>query len=174
MNKASDNYVAESVLKTLGAETRATPGPAAWADGVAAVQRYLATIGLPAGSYRADNGSGLFSATEVTAHQLVKLLTAAHDDYRIGPDLRVDAPDRGHRRHAREALARPPRARARARQDRHARQGRHDRGVRRDVDSGHPLAFAILVNDVPAGQRGLARAMMDEMVDALAAYLGAS
>src|SRR5262249_3416468 len=30
MNKSSDNYIAESVLKTLGAETRATPAPASW------------------------------------------------------------------------------------------------------------------------------------------------
>jgi D-alanyl-D-alanine carboxypeptidase/D-alanyl-D-alanine-endopeptidase (penicillin-binding protein 4) len=42
------------------------------------------------------------------------------------------------------------------------------------ADSGHPLAFAILLNDLPAGQRGLARTLMDEMVDVLAAYLGAS
>ena len=46
MNKLSDNYVAECVLKTLGAETRTTPGPASWADGLAARQSYLATIGL--------------------------------------------------------------------------------------------------------------------------------
>src|SRR5690606_11471821 len=37
VNKHSDNYAAECVLKTLGAETKGTPGPATWADGVAAM-----------------------------------------------------------------------------------------------------------------------------------------
>ena len=106
MNKQSDNYVAETVLKTLGAETRTTPGPATWADGLATRQSYLATIGLPSGSYKAENGSGLYAATEVSAKQMVTLLRAAHRDYRIGPDLLGVAADRRRRRHAREALAR--------------------------------------------------------------------
>ena len=37
------------------------------------------------------------------------------------------------------------------------------------VKEGRP----ILVNDIPTGQRSAARSMIDEMVDALAAYLGA-
>jgi D-alanyl-D-alanine carboxypeptidase/D-alanyl-D-alanine-endopeptidase (penicillin-binding protein 4) len=173
MNKASDNYVAESVLKTLGAETRTTPGPAAWADGVTAVRGYLATIGVPAGSYRADNGSGLFSSTEVTAHQIVTLLTAAHKDYRIGPDLVSTLPIGGvDGTLAKRWHGHPARGRVRA------KTGTLDKVVTiagyLAADSGHPLAFAILLNDVPPGQRGLARAMMDEMVDVLAAYLGAT
>ena len=42
------------------------------------------------------------------------------------------------------------------------------------VDGDHELAFAILVNDIPAGQRNASRAMADEMVDALVAYLEAA
>lgn len=173
MNKTSDNYVAETVLKTLGAETRPPPGPATWADGVAAVRAYLATIGLPAGSYRADNGSGLFSSTEVSAHQLITLLAAAHKDYRIGPDLVSTLPIGGvDGTLAKRWHGHPARGRVRA------KTGTLDKVVTiagyLAADSGHPLAFAILCNDIPAGQRGLARAMMDEMVDVLAAYLGAS
>ena len=41
------------------------------------------------------------------------------------------------------------------------------------VEPSRPLAFAILVNDVPAKDRKVARAAMDEIVDVLAAYLGA-
>ncbi len=173
MNKSSDNYVAESVLKTLGAETRATPGPATWADGLAAVKAYLATIGLPGGSYRAENGSGLFASTEVSAHQMVRLLAAAHKDYRIGPDLVSTLPIGGvDGTLAKRWLGHPARGRVRA------KTGTLDKVVTiagyLAADSGHPLAFAILLNDLPAGQRGLARTLMDEMVDVLAAYLGAS
>ncbi|MEO7093785.1 MAG: D-alanyl-D-alanine carboxypeptidase/D-alanyl-D-alanine-endopeptidase, partial [Polyangiales bacterium] len=171
MNKSSDNYVAESVLKTLGAETRATVGPATWADGMAAVSSYLATIGLPRGSYRAENGSGLFASTDVTARQMVTLLAAAHKDYRIGPDLVSTLPIGGvDGTLAKRWHGHPARGRVRA------KTGTLDKVVTIAgyvaSESGHPLAFAILLNDIPPGQRGLARAMMDEMVDVLAAFLG--
>ena len=176
MNKLSDNYVAESVLKTLGAEARAaagTQGPATWADGTAAVSAYLAKIGLPAGSYRADNGSGLFASTDVTAKQLVTLLTAAHADYRIGPDLLASLPvGGGDGTLARRFHGTPAKGRVRA------KTGTLDKVITLAgyvaVDSGKPLAFAILLNDVPAGQRSIARAAIDDIVNILAAYLGAT
>jgi D-alanyl-D-alanine carboxypeptidase/D-alanyl-D-alanine-endopeptidase (penicillin-binding protein 4) len=173
MNKQSDNYFAESVLKTLGAESRTTPGPGTWADGTAAVKAALAKIGLPPGSYRADNGSGLFGASEVSAHQVVTLLRAAHKDYRIGPDLVASLPVGGvdgtlakrWNKHA---------ARGRVR----AKTGTLDKVTTLagfvGVDAGHPLAFAIIVNDIPAGQRPTSRAMADDMVDAMVAYLEAA
>ena len=176
MNKLSDNYVAESVLKTLGTEVRAasgTPGPGTWADGTAAVSTYLAKIGLPAGSYRADNGSGLFASTDVSAKQMVTLLTAAHADYRIGPDLLASLPIGG----ADGTLARrfhgtPAKGRVRA------KTGTLDKVITLAgyiaVDSKQPLAFAIFLNDVPAGQRSIARAAIDDIVNILAAYLGAT
>lgn len=173
MNKESDNYIAESILKTLGAETRTTPGPATWADGTAAVAAALAKIGLPPGSYRADNGSGLFDASAVSPHQLVTLLRAARKDYRIGPDLVASLPTGG----VDGTLAKRWRdhaARGRVR----AKTGTLNAVVSlagfAGVDEAHPLAFAIVLNDVPQGQRGAARAMADEMVDAMIAYLEAS
>jgi D-alanyl-D-alanine carboxypeptidase len=42
------------------------------------------------------------------------------------------------------------------------------------IDSQRPLGFAILVNDIPAGQRASARALADDIVDALVAFLGTS
>ena len=42
------------------------------------------------------------------------------------------------------------------------------------VDGDHQLAFAILVNDIPKGERNTSRAMADEMVDAMIAYLEAA
>ena len=172
MNKTSDNYVAESVLKTIGAETRTTPGPATWADGVAGVRAYLMTLGLAPGSYRADNGSGLFAATEVSTHQLVKLLTAAHADYRIGPDLLGSLPIGGvDGTLGRRWRGQPAQGRVRA------KTGTLDKVMSlagyAAVDSRVPLAFAILVNDIPAGQRPIARAMVDDVVAVLVAYLGA-
>ncbi len=172
MNKTSDNYVAESVLKTIGAETRTTPGPATWADGVAGVRAYLATLGLAPGSFRADNGSGLFAATEVSAHQLVTLLTAAHADYRIGPDLLGSLPIGGvDGTLARRWHGQPAQGRVRA------KTGTLDKVMSLAgyvaTDSRVPLAFVIVINDIPPGQRPVARAVVDDIVAVLAAYLGA-
>ncbi len=172
MNKLSDNYVAETVLKTLGAETRLTPGPATWADGTKAVQAYLATIGIPAGSYRADNGSGLFGASEVSAKQVVAILAAAYADYRIGPDLLASLPVGGvDGTLAKRWIGHPAKGRVRA------KTGTLDKVITLAgyiaVTSAHPLAFAILAGDIPAGQRPQSRALADDMIDAMAAYLGA-
>lgn len=172
MNKASDNYVAETLLKTLGAETRTAPGPATWADGITAVRAYLAGIGLAPGSYRVGNGSGLFAATEVSARQLVTVLRAAHADYRIGPDLLASLPIGGvDGTLARRWHDQPARGRVRA------KTGTLEKVITLagyiGVDSGRPLAFAILVNEIPTGQRPAARRMIDDMVNVLAAYLDA-
>jgi D-alanyl-D-alanine carboxypeptidase/D-alanyl-D-alanine-endopeptidase (penicillin-binding protein 4) len=170
MNKLSDNYVAETVLKTLGAETRATPGPATWADGTAAVRAYLGTIGIASGSYRADNGSGLFGASEVSAHQVLKILEAAYHDYRIGPDLVASLPVGG----VDGTLAKrwhDKAARGRVR----AKTGTLDKVIAlagfAGVDGAHQLAFVIVANDIPRGQRPAARAMADDMVESMVAFL---
>ncbi len=173
VNKHSDNYIAEAVLKTLGAETKGTPGPATWADGLAAMRAGLARLGLPPDSYRSGNGSGLFASTEVSAQQLLILLTAAHRDYRIGPDLVASLSVGGQDGTlARRWVGRPAMGRVRA------KTGTLDKVSTLagyiGVDGGHLLAFAILVNEIPPAQRAEARAMADEMVDALAAYLGAT
>ena len=170
MNKLSDNYLAESVLKTLGAETRHTPGPATWADGRAAMHAYLASIGMPETGYRADNGSGLFDATEVSARQLTTLLRAAYSDFRVGPDLIASLPVGGidgtlaRRWHGRAASGRV-----------RAKTGTLDKVTTLAgyfaIDGRHPLGFAILVNDIPPGQRASARTAADDIIDALAAYL---
>jgi D-alanyl-D-alanine carboxypeptidase/D-alanyl-D-alanine-endopeptidase (penicillin-binding protein 4) len=173
VNKHSDNYIAESMLKTLGAELRGAPGSATWADGLAAMRAQLAKLGLPPGSYRCENGSGLFASTEVSARQLLALLGAAHRDYRIGPDLVGSLPVGGHDGTlARRWAGRPAMGRVRA------KTGTLDRVSSLagyvGVDGGHLLAFAILANDIPPGQRPVVRAAVDEMVEALAAYLGAT
>ncbi len=171
MNKHSDNNIAETVLKTLGAETKTTAGACTWTDATDALHTQLAKLGLVS-KYRCENGSGLYASTEVSAHQLVSLLAAAHKDYRIGPDLVASLPVGGQDGTlARRWVGKPAQGRVRA------KTGTLDKVSTLSgfigVDSGHLLAFAILANDIPAGQRGVVRAMADEMVDSLAAYLDA-
>lgn len=174
MNKSSDNYVAECVLKTMGAESRASSQtPATWKDGQSALQLALTKLGLPPGTYRSDNGSGLFASTEVSAKQMVTLLRAAHADYRIGPDLLASLPVGGmDGTLARRWHGSVARGRVRAKTGTLATVTTLAGYV--GVDSARPLAFAIIVNDIPTGQKGPARAMADDMLDAIVAYLEAA
>ena len=171
MNKHSDNNVAETVFKTLGAELKTTPGSATWSDAIAALRAQLARLGMT-GHYRSDNGSGLYASSDVTPNQLVGLLIAAHKDFRIGPDLVASLPVAGNDGTlAKRWQGHPAQGRVRA------KTGTLDKVSTLagyvGVDGGHLLAFAILANDIPGGQRGAVRAMADDMVDSLAAYLDA-
>jgi D-alanyl-D-alanine carboxypeptidase/D-alanyl-D-alanine-endopeptidase (penicillin-binding protein 4) len=70
MNKESDNFYAEMILKTLGATQRGEGSSAAGSEVVAEV---LKQAGIEAG-YRQVDGSGLSRLNWITPEQMVKLL----------------------------------------------------------------------------------------------------
>jgi len=174
MNKQSNNFIAETLLKTLGAETRATPGPATWDDGLAAVRAWLVQEGgLVDGSFRIENGSGLFSASELTPVQVTQVLLAVHRDFRVGPDLMASLAVLGVDGTLRRRLSDgPARGRVRAKTGTLASVSALSGYVA--LDGRRPLAFAILVNDIPNGQRGYARLMQDALLETFIAYLDGS
>ncbi len=78
LGKASDNFYAETLFKTLGAEKRGKPGSAESAAEVETTwlkSRLLADDGL-----KITNGSGLYDANRVSARTLTRLLEAAYLD----------------------------------------------------------------------------------------------
>jgi D-alanyl-D-alanine carboxypeptidase/D-alanyl-D-alanine-endopeptidase (penicillin-binding protein 4) len=74
LNKTSNNFVAEQLVKALGAAAAGPPG--SWGSGIAAVEAFLAEAGLPRGAYVMKNGSGLNDANRFSARQTVQLLAA--------------------------------------------------------------------------------------------------
>src|SRR5215211_62229 len=80
MDRESDNFVAEQILKTLGAEA-GTAGTSA--AGAAVVMRVLREAAIPVGGVRIVDGSGLSRSDRVTARALAAMLVAAWTD----PDL---------------------------------------------------------------------------------------
>lgn len=171
MNKSSDNFLAESVWKTVGAETRSQPGPATWADAAAASAAFLAKLSLPS-PIRIDNGSGLFDASAASASQLVALLRAVYADFRIAPDFVASLPVGGvdgtlqSRFRKRAALGQ-----VRAKTGTLAQVSALAGFV--GVDAAHPIAFAILTNNLTPAQKGEARALQEDLVEILALYAGA-
>lgn len=166
MNKTSDNFLAEVVFKTLGAERRAQPGPGTWADGAAALGELLASLPKP---LRVDNGSGLFDASEASAAQLVALLLLAHRDFRVAPDLLASLPIGGVDGTLRSRFTgRPAEGLVRAKTGTLAKVSALAGYV--GADSSRLLAFAILLNELTPAQRGEARLLQEDLVDVLARY----
>lgn len=72
MNKWSNNFMAEQLLRVLGVEDDA---PSTWSVARERIVRFLVDkVGLTAGSFQIHNGSGLYSGNEVSAAQFVALL----------------------------------------------------------------------------------------------------
>lgn len=81
MNKASNNFMAEQLMKHIGAAKFGAPGSTA--KGVMAVEDFMAGIGIPKGTYTLENGSGLSDVTRVSAEQLVNILVAGYRSPKI-------------------------------------------------------------------------------------------
>jgi serine-type D-Ala-D-Ala carboxypeptidase/endopeptidase (penicillin-binding protein 4) len=78
LGKASDNFYAETLFKTLGMVKRGRPGTAE--HGAAVVVDWLKSRQLSDDGLRIGNGSGLYDANRVSARTLTRLLEAAYLD----------------------------------------------------------------------------------------------
>lgn len=84
LNKFSSNFMAEQVIKSLGAEVYGPPG--SWAKGLAVVAEVLAVAGIPRGTYTLVDGSGLSRLNRLSAAQLVRVLLHMARDFRVQPE----------------------------------------------------------------------------------------
>jgi len=85
LNKYSNNFIAEQILKTLGAELREAPGT--WEKGVAAVGDFFDAIGIPKDGLVMGNGSGLNDINRMTPRQVTKLLAAMYKRVELRPEF---------------------------------------------------------------------------------------
>jgi D-alanyl-D-alanine carboxypeptidase/D-alanyl-D-alanine-endopeptidase (penicillin-binding protein 4) len=85
LNKFSNNFVADQLMKKLGAEMWGAPGTLQ--KGLATVQDVLEDMGISKNAYNIADGSGLTRATQVTPRQILKVLIAAHRDFGIYPEF---------------------------------------------------------------------------------------
>ncbi|HEY6912426.1 MAG TPA: D-alanyl-D-alanine carboxypeptidase/D-alanyl-D-alanine-endopeptidase [Myxococcales bacterium] len=85
MNKVSSNFIAEMLIKTLGAELKGTPG--SWPKGLDVAEDLLAELGLPRGTYVLKNGSGLNDTNRFTARQIATLLQAVWKRFPVAAEF---------------------------------------------------------------------------------------
>ena len=80
-NKVSNNFVAEQLLKTLGAEALGKPGTTE--KGLQVVAEFLEEVGIPHDAYALENGSGLSRNNRISPEQLVTLLTFMYEHFGV-------------------------------------------------------------------------------------------
>lgn len=80
-NKVSNNFVAEQILKTLGAEVVGKPGTTE--KGLRVVAEFLEDLGIPADAYVLENGSGLSRNNRLSPEQIVTLLTFMYENFAV-------------------------------------------------------------------------------------------
>lgn len=78
LGKASDNFYAETLLKTLGAVKRGKPGSSE--SGAQVAFDWLSTRQLNEDGLKLTNGSGLYDANRVSARTLTRVLEMAYLD----------------------------------------------------------------------------------------------
>ena len=164
LEKHSNNFVAEQILKTLGAERKGPPG--SWAKGVEAVEDFLSEIGIPRGSYVMKNGSGLNDANRFSARQTVTLLRAMWQRFPLMAEFLAALPIAGRDGTTRFRMESTD-GRLRA------KTGTLDNVTSLsgyvETAAHERLAFSILVNDFPGRLHASVRA-----VDALGGALAAA
>ena len=85
LNKFSNNFIAEQILRTLGAQYMGEPGTTE--NGVLLLQEYMQELGFTPDQYRMVDGSGLSKTNLVTPDQVIALLEDAHSDFSIFPEF---------------------------------------------------------------------------------------
>ncbi len=95
LNHYSNNFIAETVVKTVAAETIGTPGT--FHDGLTAIRGWLETeAGYIPGTYTYGNGSGLNDVNRVSPAHFCRLLDAMHDRFDTGPEFAASLAVAGH------------------------------------------------------------------------------
>jgi D-alanyl-D-alanine carboxypeptidase/D-alanyl-D-alanine-endopeptidase (penicillin-binding protein 4) len=165
VNKYSNNFMAEQILKTLAPDD----APATFAAALRRVTAHVAKRGVPKAGLRYGNGSGLYDTNRISAGQLTALLRSMYADFRVSSDylasLSIMGQDGTTRRRNREGAA-----------------DGWVRGKTGTLDgvsclTGYagargrdPIAFSILFNDIPSGRTSQARAVQDRIAELLARH----
>jgi serine-type D-Ala-D-Ala carboxypeptidase/endopeptidase (penicillin-binding protein 4) len=159
MDHESDNFMAEMLLKEIGAETGDAGTTAA---GAAVVQRDLVAAGVPLARVRITDGSGLSLDDRLTARTLAALLVAVWNDADLRNPFWASLPIAGINGTLDKRLRKPP-ARGAVR----AKTGTTDRASALSGYVRDRYGFAVLQNGWPVRRRSAEQAQ-DRFATALA------
>ncbi len=84
LNKMSNNFTAEQILKTLGAEKHGSPGTAG--KGLDVVRRFLSEVGVNGQGLELVDGSGLSRNNRLTTKAITRVLAYMYNDFSLRPE----------------------------------------------------------------------------------------
>ena len=163
VNKWSNNFMAEQILRTL------VPGDGATAAAsLALLREWTAEIGMPQDGMVLGNGSGLYANNLISPAALTHLLAHVYADFRIRSDYLASLAIMGGDGTTRSRLSDSPadgwvRVKTGTLDDVSALSG-YAGGHDRD-----PIAFSILINGLERKHRAKARELQDGIAELLAA-----
>ena len=85
LNKFSNNFVAEQILKTIGAEHFEPPGSTK--KGLMVFEKYMKQLGYEPGQYKIFDGSGLSRQNQLSPAILVDIMRNIKNDLSIYPEF---------------------------------------------------------------------------------------
>jgi D-alanyl-D-alanine carboxypeptidase/D-alanyl-D-alanine-endopeptidase (penicillin-binding protein 4) len=85
LNRFSNNFIAESILKTMGAETHAPPGTAE--KGHRVIREFLGKIGVNTEPLVLADGSGLSRQNRLSARALTQVLSYMYGNFEYRPEF---------------------------------------------------------------------------------------
>jgi len=93
MNKPSDNWIAELLFKTIGAEVKGEPGT--WQKGRQVINEFLAEISGEPAAHRLVDGSGLSRYNLLNVELLTDLLVYMYANFALMPEYLASLPIAG-------------------------------------------------------------------------------
>lgn len=168
LNKLSNNFTAEQLLKAIGASRFGAPGTSK--KGLDAIAEHLLALGFPPDAWTIRNGSGLARDNRLSPRLFVKVLESAHADFQVRGDFVASmgiAGEDGTLAHRMVGL--PGEGSVRGKTG--TVSGSTCLAGYAQAANGHTLAFAILMNRVE-GKTRRAMDVQDRIGSALAAWRG--
>ncbi len=86
LNKFSNNFTAEQLLKALGAMHGGTEVPGETTSGATILMDYLESLGIDTTELRIVDGSGLSHESRLTARSLARVIREMYADFGVGPE----------------------------------------------------------------------------------------
>lgn len=163
MNKISSNFIAEQLLKTLGAEKSGAPGSTA--SGLKVVHEWLDAHGLANAGMEIHNGSGLANGTRISPRDFTALLVHVYRDPRIRWEFVSSLPIAGVDGTLRSRMRNGP-AEALVRAKTGSIDGVYGVSGYAVMPDGKMAAFSVLANDLRASGGSVRRAI-DAVIEAL-------
>lgn len=93
MNKFSNNFIADVLVKTLGREVKGSPGSVE--SGIQVLNEESLRMGIRTEGFKVVSGSGLTRDNRMSSQQFVKLFNKSYRDFEVLPELLSSLPIAG-------------------------------------------------------------------------------